>query len=394
MTAVPSTDANSGDGPQRGRHRRGGRGGRGGERFMVPKAEFQSYYGRPIIKEPVWEVPDVPGYLFFGGLAGASSVLAAGAQLTSRPGLARATKLAALGGISVSTVFLIHDLGRPARFHHMLRVFKLSSPMSVGSWILSAYGPMAGAAAAADLAKLLPAGPSASRPLRAAAALARLAGPPATAVAALLGPAVATYTAVLICDTSVPGWHAAHREMPYVFVGSAASAAGGFALLAAPPGQQEPARRLAVLGSVAELTARQLLERHLGEDLAEPYHQGKSGRILKVAEVLTAAGAAGAALTRRTRVGSALSGVALLAASALTRYGVFEAGLASARDPKYTVVPQRQRAEARQQAQEQARNLDHARDPQTLGDRAGRVYPDGKPDPGQGGSSVADLRAW
>ena len=45
---------------------------------MVPKAEFTSYYGRPVIKEPVWRVPDVPGYLFLGGLAGASSVLAAG----------------------------------------------------------------------------------------------------------------------------------------------------------------------------------------------------------------------------------------------------------------------------------------------------------------------------
>jgi hypothetical protein len=134
--------------------------------------------------------------------------------------------------------------------------------------------------------------------------------------------------------------------MPYVFVGSAASAAGGFALVAAPRSEQQPARRLAVLGSVAELAARQLLERRLG-DLAEPYHQGKSGRLLKTAEILTAAGAAGAALTRRSRIGSVLSGVALLAASALTRYGIFEAGMASARDPKYTVVPQRERQQAR-----------------------------------------------
>jgi Polysulphide reductase, NrfD len=336
---APAQAPAPGDRPGRGRYSRRNR----GERFMVPKAEFQSYYGRPIIKEPVWEVPDVPGYLFFGGLAGASSVLAAGAQLTGRPGLTRVAKLAGLGGISVSTVFLIHDLGRPARFHHMLRVFKLSSPMSVGSWILSAYGPMAGAAAIADLAQLLPpGGPVATLVTRAAA----LAGPPATAVAALLGPAVATYTAVLICDTAVPGWHAAHREMPYVFVGSAASAAGGLALVAAPRSEQSPARRLAVLGSVAELAARQLLERRLGEDLVEPYHQGKSGRLLRTAEILTAAGAAGAALTRRSRVGSVLSGVALLAASALTRYGIFEAGMASARDPRYTVVPQRERQSA------------------------------------------------
>ncbi len=335
----------NGDGPRRGRHRRGGRGGRGGEQFMVPKAEFQSYYGRPIIKAPVWEVPDVPGYLFFGGLAGASSVLAAGAQLTGRPGLARVAKLAGLGGISVSTVFLIHDLGRPARFHHMLRVFKPSSPMSMGSWILSAYGPIAGAAAVSDLASLLPAsGRAAALATRAAAVV----GPPATAAAAVLGPAVATYTAVLICDTSVPAWHSAHREMPYVFAGSAASAAGGLGLLAAPPAQQQPARRLAIIGSTVELAAKKLLERRLGPE-AEPYLTGKPNTILRVGEALTAAGLAGAALTRRSRVGSALSGVALLAASALTRYGIFEAGMASARDPKYTVVPQRKRLQEQQE---------------------------------------------
>jgi hypothetical protein len=249
-------------------------------------------------------------------------------------------------------------------------VFKPSSPMSMGSWILAAYGPMAGVAAVADLAKLLPTGRRAGPVTRAAAGLARLAGPPATAVAALFGPAVATYTAVLICDTSVPAWHSAHREMPYVFAGSAASAAGGFGLLAAPGAEQAPARRLAVVGSAVELTAKKLLERRLGPE-AEPYLTGKPNRILRVGEVLTAAGLTGAALTRRSRIGSALSGVALLAASALTRYGIFEAGMASARDPKYTVVPQRQR----------------------LGDRAGRGYPDGKASQGQGGSSGADLRA-
>jgi hypothetical protein len=40
---------------------------------------------------------------------------------------------------------------------------------------------------------------------------------------------------------------------------------------------------------------------------------------------------------------TALSGAALLGASAATRFGIFHAGMASARDPKYTVVPQRQR---------------------------------------------------
>ena len=43
----------------------------------------------------------------------------------------------------------------------------------------------------------------------------------------LLGPAVASYTGVLIADTAVPAWHDAHRELPFLFVGSAASAAAG-----------------------------------------------------------------------------------------------------------------------------------------------------------------------
>ena len=36
----------------------------------MPEAEFTSYYGRPILKAPVWKQPDVPLYLFLGGLAG------------------------------------------------------------------------------------------------------------------------------------------------------------------------------------------------------------------------------------------------------------------------------------------------------------------------------------
>jgi hypothetical protein len=37
------------------------------------------------------------------------------------------------------------------------------------------------------------------------------------------------------------------------------------------------------------------------------------------------------------------AGAALLAGSACTRFGIFRAGLESARDPKYTVQPQRRR---------------------------------------------------
>ena len=312
--------------------RRGGHGRhrRRGEQPMVPEPQFTSYYGRPVIKEPVWRVPDVPGYLFLGGLAGASSVLAAGSQLSGYRELARVAKVGALGAISLSAVALVHDLGRPGRFANMLRVFKPSSPMSVGSWLLAGYGPVAGAAAMSEVTGIWP-----------------KAGAAATLGAGLLGPAIATYTAALICDTAVPAWHAGYREMPYVFAGSAASAAGGLGLLATRPADAEPARNLAVFGAAVELIAKRQLIRRLarpgseGVSLAEPYEAGTTGAILRLAEFLTAGALAGAVLGRRSRAVSALAGASLVAASAMTRFGIFEAGMASARDPKYTIVPQR-----------------------------------------------------
>ena len=294
-------------------------------RPMVPKAQFDSYYGKPVLNPPVWEARDIAGYLFLGGLAGASSLLGAGAHATGRPALARVSKLGAVGAGAVSLAALVHDLGRPERFLHMLRVVKPTSPMSVGSWLLAGYVPLAGVAAAAAVSGRLP-----------------HIGAAATGGAALLGPAVASYTAALIADTAVPAWHDAHRELPYVFVGSAATAAGGLGLLAAPLAQSQPARTLALLGVAGELGMFHRMRRRLGM-VAEPYSNGTGGRLVRAGEVLSVAGAAGAAIGHRSRVATALSGAALLAASALTRFGIFHAGMQSARDPRYTVEPQRLR---------------------------------------------------
>ena len=140
-------------------------------------------------------------------------------------------------------------------------------------------------------------------------------------------------TAALLCDTAVPAWHEGYREMPYVFAGSAATAAGGLGMVIVPPARAGHAIRFAVLGAAAELTAKNLLVRRLG-DIAEPYQTGRAGSLLQTGEVLTAAGLAGAVLTGRSRVLAALSGAALVTASALTRFGIFEAGRASARDPE------------------------------------------------------------
>lgn len=309
---------------RKGRHR-GGR----GEQAMVPDATFTSYYGRPIINPPVWEPLDIAGYFFLGGLAGAGSVFAAGAQLTGRPHTARALKISSLVAISGSFAALVHDLGRPARFLNMLRVIKPTSPMSTGTWLLMGYGPAAGAAAVLDLTGLFP----------------RL-GRVATAGAAALGPAVAAYTAVLAADTAVPAWHEAYRELPFVFVGSAAAAASGMALIAAPAEENAPARSAAVFGATLEIAAAELMQHRLGM-IGETYRKGRAGRLMRAAAALSAAGAAGAALLGgRSRTAAVLGGGALLTASACTRFGVFDAGMRSAEDPKYTVVPQRRRLEA------------------------------------------------
>ena len=189
----------------------------------------------------------------------------------------------------------------------------------------AAYGPLADAAAASDVSGVLP-----------------LAGRAAGIGAAALGPAMATYTAVLIADTAVPAWHGAHAELPFVFGGSATASAAGMALVAAPLTESGPAARTALAGAGLEIAATEVMMRRLGLR-AEPYSQGKTGKLMLAARTLTVAGAAGAALGRRSRIISAAGGACLLAGSAALRFAVFEAGIQSARDPKYTVIPQRER---------------------------------------------------
>jgi hypothetical protein len=319
------SDGNGAGSGRDGRRRRGGR----DRNFPRQEHPGDSYYGRPIINPPVWEEREIAGYLFTGGLAGASSILAAGADLTGRPALARGSRAMATGAIAVSLLALIKDLGRPARFLNMLRVFKPTSPMSVGVWILVGYAPLAAGAAASDVPAVR----------RASGDAGRVAG----LGAAALGSGVATYTAALIANTAVPAWHEGRRDLPYLFAGSAASAAAGWGLVVAPTAENEPAIRMALVGALVELGAEQLMERRLGM-IAETLHDGKAGRRLRIAKALTAAGAAGAGLlARRNRAAAIAAGTALLAGSAFTRFGLFEAGMASAKDPKYTVEPQRER---------------------------------------------------
>ncbi|MFI6208123.1 NrfD/PsrC family molybdoenzyme membrane anchor subunit [Streptomyces sp. NPDC051041] len=333
----PRSDAGAADvragtfasGRRRGGHR---------EETAAPADGFRSYYGRPVLKPPVWEWK-VPAYLFTGGLAAGAALLAAGADLTGRPALCRTGRLGGFGALLASTYLLVADLGRPERFHHMLRVAKPTSPMSVGTWILVAYGPGSGLAAAAEL---LPAPWRATRPGR----LLHRAGRVGGLWAAAFAPGLASYTAVLLSQTAVPAWHEAHRELPFVFTGSAAASGAGLGLLLAPVAEAAPARRLAAAGAAAELVAARLLDRRPGLE-TKAYTEGRAHRLRRAAEHLTLGGAlAAVTVARRSRPAAAAAGLALLAGSALQRFGTFEGGVASTRDPAYVVVPQRARRDA------------------------------------------------
>src|SRR5205085_2332083 len=223
--------------------------------------EMQSYYGRPIVKEPVWQ-PEIPFYFFFGGIAGASAVLHLGARLTGNRTLARRTLFIGAAADVVGPALLISDLGRPERFLNMLRVFKVTSPMSVGSWTLFISGGASNTAAVLELLGKL-------KSVKVAAEI----------VSAAAGPPLTTYTGTLIADTAIPVWHEGRHELPWLFGASALASAGAAACLFLDADDAGPARRIAIGGAVAELTLSEVLEKRLGETGEVSKHEaaGTSG---------------------------------------------------------------------------------------------------------------------
>ena len=109
------------------------------EQLPEPSPEAPTYYDRPVLKPPVWKVYYIATYYYLGGTAGASLALAAAAQLDGSEDLNHLIRRCHWIGIIGSTLgagCLIADLGRPSRFLHMLRVFRPTSAMNMGAWVL------------------------------------------------------------------------------------------------------------------------------------------------------------------------------------------------------------------------------------------------------------------
>jgi formate-dependent nitrite reductase membrane component NrfD len=292
-------------------------------------SEMRSYYGRPILKEPAWS-REVPWYFFAGGIAGGCSVLHGLARVTGNHRLARSSLFVCAAAELASPVLLVSDLGRPERFLNMLRVFKVTSPMSVGSWILFASSSSSNTAAALELLGIL-------RPVKWVAEV----------VSFVSGPPLATYTGTLLANTAIPVWSEARDELPWLFGASATASGGAAAAIFTPTRSAGPARRAAIAGAVAELGVMELMERKLGF-VGEVYHQGGAGKYARVSKACVAAGAGLLAWRgKRSRTAAVAGGALVLAGEAALRFSVLKAGSQSARDPRYTVVPQRERVSGR-----------------------------------------------
>lgn len=304
-----------------------------------PVSANATYYDRPVLKEPVWKWT-IPLYYFVGGAAGASLVMGAAAQL-DRSGhldnLMRRCHWAGIIGSGLSGLILINDLGRPSRFHHMLRVFRPTSPMNMGVWILSTVSPSAVVAAwLANRGGLL-----------------GKFGDISGVAAGLSGLALATYTGVLVANTAVPIWQESRHILPILFGASAMASAGSiFDLAFEDPRARRVTYTFGTIGRVGELAASLALEYQLrggAPEVARPLKEGVSGRLWKAAACLTAASLIVSFLPGKSRKKRVAAGVLGILGSLTMRYGIHQAGVASSRDPRATFRQQRtQVAEAGQ----------------------------------------------
>jgi hypothetical protein len=274
----------------------------------------------PFIKSPVWTW-EIPLYFWFGGMASGASFVALGCELAGDHGSARIARRVALAALLPSPPLLIADLGRPERFYNMLRIFKPRSPMSMGSWCLSAFGGLLAGAVGADLL---------GRP-RAARGL--------SGATAGTGIYLGSYTAVLLAGSNVPVWARSRTMLPPLFVCTATAsgaAASRLALAATGLPAGHPTRTaLAAVEAVAmgaELALSSRAERKLGR-IGRPLREGFPGRCFEVARWATRAGLAVRASGRRAGpVGDHAPSVLFALAALAYRFGWVEAGKASARD--------------------------------------------------------------
>jgi formate-dependent nitrite reductase membrane component NrfD len=303
--------------------------GRGVDVVGGPIPRKPGYYGEPVVKPPVWTW-EIPLYMFFGGIAGMSAVIALAAILFHHVDLARAAMwVAAITGAILSPILLIMDLGRPHLFLNMLRVFKHRSTMSMGAWILTAFGTCVVPGLIALELHTHQIFPGALDQLLSFAVGIFI------FVAAIFGTLLATYTGVLIGATAIPAWFL-HRTLLPIHFGTAGlgSAAAVLELL----GHRIPA--LNFIGFYAAAVETALLvwlsvAKHGAADRA--IHEHGAGWLVRIGEVLNGP----LALVLRFFGFVPWAAISFLVGALVSRIGWIAVGKVSGADPEAVFASQR-----------------------------------------------------
>ncbi len=259
----------------------GGRMAARGERWP---GKASDYYNIPLINKAHWSW-EIVLYFFFGGLAGGSFLVSSLASLLGfekDEAVIRAGRYVSFVSILISPVLLIKDLGRPERFLNMLRVLKLRSVMSIGTWAISTFGLFCSLATAHQAAKdgLLNWFPPLARLMKA------LPIKVIDILGCLFGIVVASYTGVLLAATAVPVWARARTILGPLFFTSGLStalAAISFILSLGKRSHNKNAlerlERAEIIAATTELGLIAALAPTLGS-LGKPLFKGRDGVLL------------------------------------------------------------------------------------------------------------------
>jgi hypothetical protein len=250
-----------------------------GAPFPVASPET-GYYGLPLLKEPQWSW-EVPIYFFVGGAAASAAVIGTVAHWVGQKEgvghderLARDARFVAAGGAMLSSALLVSDLGRPERFLNMLRVFKPQSAMSVGAWVLAAFGTFSAAAALAELtrARNFPS--------------VRILGETAQVMSAVFALPFSNYTGVLLGATAIPVWNHNVKTLPVHF-GMSGLNSGVSILELAGHEQSRALNLLGIYASALETYEGFHLEMRRDPVINSPLKRGVSGFITRLGGVLS-----------------------------------------------------------------------------------------------------------
>jgi len=298
-------------------------------------ADEPTYYQQPLLKRSVWSI-DIPLYYFCGGAAGAALALGAALQVRRDPELrdfSRHCHWIGIAGSSVGAVLLIHDLGKPSRFLNMMRVFRPTSPMNMGAWILGGGAPTAIATGLfINRGGFL-------------GALGELTG----FASGGFGSALAGYTGVVVSNSAIPVWQEARHWMPVLFMASSVASAGSLLDLLY---EHRRASRISfafgTIGRVAELVAANQVEnsaRNLPK-VAAPFKNGPTSILWKASMVLGTASLIVSAVPGKSAKRRKVAGVLGVLGSLALRFAVHYISNASAEDARASFQHQRQRLPA------------------------------------------------